>query len=124
MHGAIRTHRATSAVIPNLIPLRHNAAVWIEPGRAVVVRELDGGGIDTLEIGIPPHPAAVPPAMAAVARHIGAAYRVLVMGPDDLRTALEREIVAIGHHPEILLEIAAEGPASRDILIGQLRLLV
>ena len=115
MHGTSRTHPA-----PPLTE-RHNAAVYIEPGRALVVRDLASGGIDTLEVGIPSQPAAVPPALAAVAHHVGQADRVLVMGQDDLRTALEREIVAIGHRPEAIREAVTEGPVDREVLLGKLR---
>jgi hypothetical protein len=115
MHGTIRTH-------PTLAPTaRHNAVVWIEPGRALVVRDLEGGGTDTLEVGISPQPAFVPPALAAVAHHVGRADRVLVMGQHELRTALEREIVAIGHRPDAILEAIVEGPLDRNALLGRLR---
>jgi len=65
--------------------------------------------------------AATPTALAEVAHRIGAVDRVLVMGPEDLRTALEREIVAIGHAPETIREAAGEGPADRDALLAKLR---
>ncbi len=124
MHGTIRTRPAPS-LIPAPTPAeRHNAAIWIEPGRALVVRELDGGGTDTLEVGIPSLPAVVPPALAAVAHHVGNAARVLVIGPADLRTALEREIVAIGHRPDAIRDGAADGPADREVLLAKLRRLV
>jgi hypothetical protein len=117
MHGTIRTRTAHEPAPVE----RHNAAVWIEPGRALVVRDLGGGGTDTLEVGIPLQPASVPPALAAVAHHVGKAARVLVIGPADLRTALEREIVAIGHRPDAIREGAAEGPVDRDGLLAKLR---
>ena len=115
MHGTIRSH-------PKPAPVeRYNAAIWIEPGRALVVRDLEGGGTDTLEMGISPEAACMPPALAAVAHHVGHADRVLVMGQDELRTALEREIVAIGHRPDAIREAAFDGPMDRDALLGRLR---
>jgi hypothetical protein len=114
MHGTTHTHRAA---VPTE---RHNAAIWIEPGRALVVRDLVGGGTDTLEVGIPMQPGVLPPALAAVAHHVGKADRVLVMGQDDLRTALELEIVSIGHRPDAIREAAVEGPVDRDVLLGKL----
>jgi hypothetical protein len=94
--------------------------VWIEPGRALVVRDLVGGGTDTLEVGIPMRSGVLPPALAAVAHHVGRANRVLVIGQDDLRTALELEIVAIGHRPDAIREAPAEGPVDRDVLLSKL----
>ena len=115
MHGTSKTHPAPA------IAERHNAAVYIEPGRALIVRDLASGGTDTLEVGIPSQSAAVPAALAAVAHHVGQADRVLVMGQDDLRTALEREIVAIGHHPESIREVLTDGVVDRELLLGKLR---
>jgi len=119
MHGTTHTHTTGPAPAQ-----RHNAAVWIEPGRALVVRDVEGGGTDTLEIGIPSQPAVVPPALAVVAHHVGHADRVLILGQAELRTALEREIVAIGHRPEAIREAIVEGPVDRDVLLGRLRRLV
>ena len=115
MHGTTRTH-ATPAPTEH-----HNAAVWIEPGRALVVRDLEDGGTDTLEIGIPAEPAVRSSALAAVAHHVGHADRVLVMGQDELRTALELEIVTIGHRPDAIREAITEGPVDREVLLGRLR---
>ncbi len=120
MHGTIHTRPVQDSAPAE----HHNAVVWIEPGRALIVRDLDGGGTDTLEIGIPLQPAVVPPALAAVAHHVGRAHRVLVIGPADLRTALEREIVAIGHRPDVIREAVVDGPVDREILLGKLRRLV
>ena len=47
--------------------------------------------------------------------------RVLVLGNDDLRTALEREIVAIGHRPETIREAVVEGPVDEAVLLARLR---
>ena len=71
----------------------------------------------------PGRAAATPPALAEVAHRIGDVDRVLVLGTDELRTALEREIVAIGHRPETIREAAAcEGPVEpRAALLARLR---
>ena len=98
-----------------------NAVVWIEPGRALIVR---GGADDmpsVLEVPIPEQPAAVPPALAAVAHQVVQVDRVLVLGDDDLRTALEREIVAIGHRPETIRDAVLDGPVGIAILVAELR---
>ncbi len=114
MHGATRTRpvvrRAGTGV---------NAVVWIEPGRAIVVR----GGQDghaTVELPVPYVPTATPAALADIARRIGEVDRVLVIGTDDLRTALEREIVAIGQRPETIREALIEGPVDEAMLLERL----
>jgi len=87
-----------------------NAVVWIEPGRAIVVRGGDGAELPAMELAIPNVAAAMPPALAEVAHTIGDVDRVLVLGLDELRTALEREIVAIGHRPETIRDADVGGP--------------
>jgi hypothetical protein len=42
--------------------------------------------------------------------------RVLVLGTEELRVALEREIVAIGHRPETIREAEANGPMDEAAL--------
>jgi hypothetical protein len=118
MHGTTRT-RMHRAVEPNRA--RRNAVVWIGHGRALVLRDTGAGTTEESEVALPDMPAATPSALAEVAHRIGAVDRVLVIGPDDLRTALEREIVAIGHAPETIREAALEGPADRDALLERLR---
>ena len=98
-----------------------NAVVWIEPGRAVVVRGAAGEEPAAIETPIPERPTAMLPALAEVAHGIGEVDRVLVLGADDLRTALEREIVAIGHRPETIREAVLEGPVDTDALVAKLR---
>ena len=114
MHGATRTRpvvrRASTGV---------NAVVWIEPGRALIQR----GGQDghaTFELPIPYVPTATPAALADIAHRIGEVDRVLVLGTDDLRTALEREVLAIGHRPETIREAMAEGPVDEVMLVERL----
>jgi hypothetical protein len=87
-----------------------NAVVWIEPGRAIVVRGGDGAELPAMELAIPYLAAVTPPALAEVAHTIGEVDRVLVLGVDELRTALEREIVAIGHRPETIRDADVGGP--------------
>lgn len=114
MHGATRTRpvvrRAGTGV---------NAVVWIEPGRALVVRGGQGAHV-TVELPIPYVPTATPAALADIARRIGEVDRVLVLGTDDLRTALEREIVAIGHRPETIREAMVDGPVDEAMLVERL----
>lgn len=116
MHG---TTRARTAPKPTRTGM--NAVVWIGRQRALVLRDGEAGAIDEAEVALPEAPATMPLALAEVAHRIGAVDRVLVLGPDELRTALEREIVAIGHAPETIREAALEGPADREVLIARLR---
>ncbi len=97
-----------------------NAVVSIERGRALVLRD-DAGTIAETEVPLPNLAATVPLALAEVAHQVGAVDRVLVLGPDELRTALEREIVAIGHAPETIREAPLEGPVDREVLLARLR---
>ena len=115
MHG---TSRPRPAIHPPGTGL--NAVVWIEPGRALVVRGSDDGKHTTLELAVPHAPTATTPVLAEIAHSIGAANRVLVLGADDLRTALEREIVAIGHRPEAIREAVMEGPVDEAVLLERL----
>jgi hypothetical protein len=115
MHGTTRTR---SAVHPAGTGV--NAVVWIEPGRAIVVRGSATGQPETLEVRIPHAPTEAAPALAEVAHGVGEVDRVLVLGIDDLRTALEREIVAIGHRPESIREEAVAGPLAEADLVARL----
>lgn len=116
MHGTTRTRPVTHAT-----PTGVNAVVWIEPGRALLVRGGASGETSAIETVIPDRPTATLPALAEVAHQIGDVDRVLVLGADELRTALEREIVAIGHRPETIREAVLEGPVDRDVLVARLR---
>jgi hypothetical protein len=85
------------------------------------VRGGDGGEQAMLELPVPYVPTATPPALAEIAHRLGDVDRVLVLGTDDLRTALEREIVAIGHRPETIREAVLEGPVDEAMLVARLR---
>jgi len=111
MHGTARTRTSAKPAATGV-----NAVVWIEPGRAIVVRGGDGPEPTSMELSIPYQPAVTPPALAQVAHAIGAVDRVLVLGVDELRTALEREIVAIGHRPETIRDADVAGPMDEAAL--------
>jgi hypothetical protein len=114
MDGTSRTQPAEKPAATGV-----NAVVWIEPGRALIVRG-DDAEHTSLELPIPATPAVTPPALAQVAHSIGAVDRVLVLGMDELRTALEREIVAIGHRPETIREADVVGPMDEAALVKRL----
>lgn len=115
MHGTARRRTPERTT-----ELGVNAVVWIEPGRAIVVRGGDGAELASTELRIPAAPAMTPPALAQVAHAIGAVDRVLILGDGDLRTALEREIVAIGHRPETIREAEVTGPVDEAVLVEEL----
>jgi hypothetical protein len=115
MHGTSRPKPAEKPAATGI-----NAVVWIEPGRAIIVRGGEGTETSSVELSIPTTPAVTPPALAEVAHSIGAVDRVLVLGFDELRTALEREIVAIGHRPETIREAAVSGPMDEAALAERL----
>lgn len=116
MHGVLHTHPARPAAGTGI-----NAVVWVEQGRALVVRGGHGDQPLPIEVAIPAAATSAAPALAEVAHRIGAVDHVLVLGSEELRTALQREIVAIGHHPEVICEAVVERPVSEASLIAQLR---
>jgi len=116
MHGTARPRPTIHAVVAGV-----NAVVWIEPGRATVIRGTATGEPITHELPMPELPGATPPALAAVAHRIGDVDHLLVLGTPDLRIALEREVVAIGHHPETIREETVTGPVDRAVLLDRLR---
>ncbi len=75
MHGTSPTGSAEQATLTGV-----NAVVWIEPGRALIVRGGAGQRPTSMELPIPSTPAVTPPALAEVAHAIGAVDRVLVLG--------------------------------------------
>jgi hypothetical protein len=116
MHGSTRTRPPAKPAAET----GANAVVLIAKGHALVLRDAAGTVVET-EVRLPDLAATTPLALAEVAHHVGHVDRVLVLGPEDLRTALEREIVAIGHAPETIREVPLQGPVDRDALLARLR---
>ena len=115
MHGSTRARPAAKPAATGA-----NAVVLIANGRALVLRDAAGAIAET-EVPLPDLAATTPVALAEVAHAVGHVDRVLVMGAQELRIALEREIVAIGHAPETIREMAVEGPVDRTELLARLR---
>jgi hypothetical protein len=51
---------------------------------------------------------------------LGGARRVVVVGPGDMRLDLEREFVAIGHHPERIADAGPSGTLDDEALLARL----
>ena len=101
---------------------RTYAIVWIDETKAIVARFAREHTIEAIEV---PHPRAdnLPDAddLAQVVDLVGGADEVLIMGPESLRTVLEREYVAIFHHPERIVDVETAHPLSEGQLVERLR---
>lgn len=82
--------------------LRPDAVVWVDERHAIVARSEDGG-IATTEIRRISQPETR--YLARVVRELGDREHVMVVGPQPIRLALEREYVAISHRPERLVGV-------------------
>jgi hypothetical protein len=80
--------------------LRPDAVVWVDERHAIVARSEDGG-IATSEIRRVGQPEAR--YLARVVHEIGDREHVMIVGPQPIHLALEREYVAISHHPDRLI---------------------
>jgi hypothetical protein len=100
------TSNATQAA-PAASELRPDAVVWVDERHAIVARS-DGGGIETTEIrrvGL-----AETRFLARVVHEIGDREHVMIVGPQPIRLALEREYVAINHRPDRLIAVPPVAP--------------
>jgi len=114
MHGTAR-HSTPPTVAGT------DAVVWIEPGRALAVIGSPATAIETVELEIPSVSGHMPAALAELAHRLRAADRIVVFGTDELRIALEREIVAIGHRPDVIRDEHASGRLDGAALVARLR---
>lgn len=88
---------------PDQLP---DAVVWIDEDRALVAKTWPDGGIATVEIWRDAEPEIQ--FLARVVHSLGEREHVVIIGPADIRLALEREYVAISHSPDRLMA-APEG---------------
>lgn len=86
---------------------RPAAVAWIDRSHAVVART-EGSGERRLTVRA--GSSAEGPYLARVVDAIGDRERVLILGSDPLRVALEREYVAIHHRPERLVDVELAAP--------------
>ncbi len=116
MHGTTRTRPPREHTGSGV-----NAVVWIDRGHAIIVRGGATGEPVSLDLPMPRASGDTPPVLAQIAHRIGDVDRVVVLGADDLRTALEREIVAIGHRPESIRDESAPAAVDTASLVARLR---
>jgi hypothetical protein len=104
---------------PAVDPLRRVGAVtWISEAHALVARKTASGWIDVARVDREPT-AAGRTYLARVVHEIGDADRVVIMGPDTLRTELEREYVTIFHRPDRLVDVEPAGGVDEAELVAR-----
>jgi hypothetical protein len=93
--------------------------VWIDARRALVTRISPDGMVSsgTLERGVDEETAF----LARVVKAIGDRARVVILGPNATRLALEREYVAIHHRPDRLIDVQPSGPLDKAQLERRVR---
>jgi len=97
------------------------AVVWIGPEGALVASRDAAGVSDVREVPLrTDDPGDVSGYLTDVVDELGGARRVVVLGPSDLRLDLEREFVAIGHHPERIADAGPSGTLDADALLERL----
>jgi hypothetical protein len=99
---------------------RHlGVVVWIDPDQAFVATKNGSGHVTSVIVARPP---AVPTVtyLAHVAHLIGDAERVVISGPDAMRTELEREYTAVQHRPDRIIDVEpvdeAGAPTEAELL--------
>ena len=100
----------------------HTAAItWIDRRHAIVARTTPSGTIDVEELPFAAGDTADAAALTRVADSIGDRDRVLVAGPRNLRTALERQYVSIYRRPDRLVDVETDVPLGKADLVDRLR---
>ena len=98
-----------------------SAVVWINGRQAVVAAMSHDGRVSTCEITR--GSLTEPSYLAQVVRVIGDRQRVMILGPNFHRLALEREYVATFRRPDRLVDVEPEGVVSPEELVIRLRTL-
>ena len=96
-----------------------SAVVWIDGLHALVAETNPDGHISTFAIERGPE--AELPYLARAVRAIGDRKRVMIVGPNAVRTQLEREYVTIYHRPERLIDVEPTGTLEEAELVDRLR---
>jgi hypothetical protein len=110
------TPTTMDSAVPSATP---SAVVWIDPASAVVASVEGDGQTSTCDIARGSlHESRY---LEQVIRAIGDRRRVMILGPDAARLALEREYVAVFHRPERLVDVEHAHLVSRDELLDLAR---
>ena len=98
-----------------------SAVVWVNGREAHVVAMSGDGRISTCDItrGWLPEGSY----LARAVRAIGDRRRVVILGPNSARLALEREYVTLFRRPDRLIDVEPAGPVASEDLIERLRTL-
>jgi hypothetical protein len=112
-----REHRVPTSVAAAPVP--PSAVVWIDDQSATVARVDDSGWISTQWVDRGPDAEIV--YVEHVIREIGDRERVMILGPDSVRLALEREYVAIYRRPDRLVDVEPSGAVDEVALVQHLR---
>jgi hypothetical protein len=103
------------------LPRPHSSAfTWIDRHHALVARTMPSGAIDVTELDLPGFEQDEAQTLTRVADLIGDRERVIITGPRAVRTALERQYVAIYHRPDRLIDVEPDGPMTRRQLVERL----
>lgn len=108
----VKSHRPGQAVRPS-------AVAWINDRGATVARIDGDGSISTQSVDRALQPEAL--FLDFVVRAIGDRERVLIVGPDPARLALEREYVAIYQRPDRLIDVEPAGAVDPAGLVDRVR---
>jgi len=95
------------------------AVVWIDEDRAIVASTDPDGGIATEKVERGEE--SETEFLAHVVHEIGDEPAVGIVGPSDVRIALEREYVTINHRPERLVGIRAAARAAGAEILARMR---
>ena len=98
---------------------RPSAVVWIDERHAIVARTqgIDRISMAEIERGAEPEIQY----LAHVVHEIGDRERVMIVGPSQVRLALEREFVAINHRPERLMAVPPSASEAGQGIVDRLR---
>jgi hypothetical protein len=96
-----------------------SAVVWIDTRHAIVARTVDADRVFMAEIergtdGETQY-------LAHVVREIGDRERVMIVGQNGVRLALEREYVSISHRPDRLVGAPLGAWSNRTEIVNRLR---
>jgi hypothetical protein len=101
-------------------PAHHAAVVWLDRTHALVARVHEGHSVVT-EVDRETDPETH--YLLRVLDEAEGCDRVVVMGTDRCRIALEREYVALYRRPDRLIDLGPSHSAARSDLLDQLRML-